>query len=60
MVQIVYFTLAAILLYLLSDWILNQIEKRKGERLPNRSLIFFIIIMVLSVTSFSILERLLN
>jgi len=40
MQEISYFTLAAVLLYFVSDWILNQIEKSKGERLPNRSFVF--------------------
>jgi len=59
MVEISYFTLAAVLLYFISDWILNQIEKSKGERLPNRSFVFFGIILVLSVITFNLIERLL-
>ena len=54
----IYFTVAAVLLYLLSDWILNQIEIRRGERLENRSLIFFAIILVLSVALFNLIQRL--
>ena len=34
--EIVYFTLAAICLYVLSDRILNQIETMLGKRLPQR------------------------
>jgi hypothetical protein len=59
MLEISYFTLAAVLLYFVSDWILNQIEKRNGERLPNRSFVFFAIILVLSVITFNALEYLL-
>lgn len=56
--EIIYFTVLAVLLYLLSDWILNRIEIRRGERLKNRSLIFFAIILVLSVVLFNLIQRL--
>lgn len=55
--EMVYFTLAAIALYVISDWIVNLIERRRGERLENRSLLFFAIIMVLSVASFSAIQQ---
>lgn len=58
MMEIVYFTLAALVLYVGSDWILNRIETARGARFKNRSLVFFIIILVLSVSSFSIIEYL--
>jgi len=56
--EILYFTVAAIFLYLGSDWILNQIEASRGERFEHRSLIFFAIILVLAVSSFAIIEYL--
>ncbi len=52
-----YYTLTAILLYLLSDWILNQIEHSIGKRLKYRSLIFFVIILTLSMTAFNFIEK---
>jgi predicted PurR-regulated permease PerM len=55
--EIIYFTLVAILLYLASDWILNQIEARRGKRFENRSLIFFVIILILSILVFSLLQQ---
>ncbi len=58
MTQIILFTIAAIVLYFLSDWILNQIELKRGKRFESRSLIFLVIIMTLSVASFSMIERL--
>lgn len=58
--QIVYFTVTAVLLYVLSDWILKQIEKKRGQPLPNRSIIFFVIIMVLAVGSFKAIEYLVG
>jgi hypothetical protein len=50
--EAVYFTLVAIALYLLSDWILDRIEVQVGKRLEHRSLIFFAILMALALTSF--------
>ena len=55
--ELVYFTLAAIALYVISDWIVNLIERRRGQRLQYRSILFFCIILVLSVLSFSAIER---
>ena len=56
--EMVYYTLAAIVLYVVSDWILNQVEIRRGERFDNRSLIFFAIILVLSVALFKLIQYL--
>lgn len=56
----VYFTLVAIALYLISDRIVDMIERRRGERLENRSLLFFVIILVLAVVSFSAIEYLMQ
>ncbi len=53
----IYFTLTAIILYVVSDWILNQIEIKQGKRLKNRSIIFFLIIITLAVISFSIIQE---
>lgn len=55
--EILYYTVAAIFLYLVSDWILNQIEIRRGERFENRSLLFFAIILVLSVLLFNLIQQ---
>ncbi|GMQ89219.1 MAG: hypothetical protein BMS9Abin09_0684 [Gammaproteobacteria bacterium] len=51
-----FYTIAAISLYLVSDWILNQIEIRRGERLVNRTLVFFVIILFLSVSLFNLIQ----
>jgi len=56
--EMLYYTVAAIVLYVVSDWILNQIEIRRGARFDNRSLIFFAIILVLSVTLFNLIQYL--
>jgi len=56
--EMVYFTVAAVLLYLVSDWILNRIEIRRGKRFEHRSLIFFAIILLLSLVLFNLLQQL--
>lgn len=57
-VEILLFTLAAIFLYFFSDWVLNQIERRRGARFQHRSLIFFAIIMAASMFVFSFMRQL--
>ncbi len=56
--QFVYFTITAVLLYVFSDWLLRQIEAKRGKPVPNRSLVFLVIIMVLAVGSFKVIELL--
>jgi hypothetical protein len=55
-----YYTITAVLLYLISDWILNKIETYYGKRFQYRSVIFFVIIMVLAVGSFEVIERIVG
>ncbi len=56
----VYYTITAILLYLISDWILNKIEAYVGRRFEYRSLLFFAIILVLALGSFAIIDRIVG
>ncbi len=56
--EIIYFTVAGIFLYLFSDWVLQRIETWFGRRLEYRSLIFFVIILVLSVSLFNLIQYL--
>ncbi len=58
MLKLLVYTVAAVLLYWFSDWILNQIEIRRGARFPNRTVIFFVIILVLAVTVFNLIDYL--
>lgn len=57
--ELIYYTIAAIALYGVSDFILNRIEIKMGKRLPNRSLVFLVIIMTLSIGSFKLLQSIL-
>ena len=56
--EILYFTLAAIMLYFAADWILNRIETAAGRRFEYRSLIFFAILLVMALTSFALIRQL--
>ncbi len=57
--EFVYYTIAGIGLYFLSDWILLRIEGWRGEVFEQRTLVFFAIISLLAVTSFQAIEWLL-
>ena len=54
--NIILFTLVAAVLYLASDRILNQAEIAAGRRFEHRSLIFFAILLVLALATFSIIQ----
>jgi len=59
--QFLYYTIAAIALYFISDLILVMIEKARGKQFEQqRSLVFLIIIMILAVGSFKIIEMLVR
>jgi hypothetical protein len=57
MMSILYFTAVAAILYLVSDWILQQFEVRSGKRFEHRSLIFFAILLSLAITTFSLIQQ---
>lgn len=50
--EALYFTLVAILLYFLADFVLDRAEQMAGRRFENRSLIFFGILLTLALVSF--------
>lgn len=56
--EIVVFTLNAIVVYLVSDWIIRLIERRRGAALPQRQVVFFVIFLTLALLSFQILKKL--
>ena len=55
--SIVYFTLVAIILYLAADWMLERVEVAAGKRLEHRSLVFFAILLVLALSSFTLIRN---
>lgn len=56
--EFVYFTLVAIILYLLASRILIWIEDYLGRTLEQRSVVFFGLLLVMAVTSFAIIRSL--
>jgi len=60
MSELILFTLNAIVVYLLADWILRMIEKRRGAVMKQRQVVFFAIFLILVMTSFGILRNLLG
>ena len=58
MMEAIYFTLAAVALYFVSDWILNRIEIAAGRRFEHRTLIFFAIFLSLALASFAAIDKL--
>ena len=52
----VYFTIVAIILYFVADWLLERMEIAAGRRLEHRSLIFFVILLTLALSSFSLIQ----
>ena len=58
--EIVLFTGIGIVLYLLCDRLLLLLEKMHGEPLPGRSVVFFVLITVLSLSAFSLMRTLLH
>ncbi len=60
MQQSIYFTLAAIILYVVADRILDRIEVSRGRRFEHRSLIFFAILATLALGSFTLIRHLLT
>jgi hypothetical protein len=47
----------ALVLYVGADWILNRIEIAAGRRLEYRSLVFFVILLVMAMTSFALIRH---
>lgn len=56
--QILLFTVLAVVLYVVSDRVLNALELRAGRRFEYRSAYFFVILLVLAVLAFSVVQRL--
>ena len=52
----IWFTLVAIVLYLVSDRVLERVELAVCKRLDHRSLIFFAILLSLALVTFSIIQ----
>ena len=58
--DILIFTLNAIVIYLVSDWIIRKIEEKRGEVLKQRQVAFFFIFLTLALVTSALLRRLLT
>lgn len=56
--EIIVFTMAGAFLYFFSDWLLRRIEAYRGARFENRSLVFFVIILIMAMIVFTIMQQL--
>jgi hypothetical protein len=56
--EVIYYTLVAAGLYFMSDWLLDRMEISRGGRFKNRSIVFFIIILVLAFLTFGLINYL--
>jgi hypothetical protein len=60
MSELILFSLNAVVVYLVSDWLVRLIEKRQGRILKNRQVVFFVIFLVLVMSTSHILRNLLG
>ncbi|HLS55646.1 MAG TPA: hypothetical protein VK052_06195 [Zeimonas sp.] len=58
--EVVWLTLTGIVLYVVSDRILDAMERRAGRRFEQRSLIFFGLILGLALITFAIIRNLFH
>lgn len=60
MSELILFTLNAVVIYIVSDALVRAIEKHRGAVLKQRQVVFFVIFLVLAMTSFGVLRNLLG
>jgi hypothetical protein len=60
MSELVLFTLNAIVVYLVSDWLVRLIEKRRGSAFKQRQVLFFVIFLALALVSFRVMKMILG
>jgi hypothetical protein len=60
MSDLILFSLNAVVVYLLSDWILRLAERKRGAVIKQRQIVFFVIFLALALLSFSLLRSLLG
>lgn len=58
--EVVYFTLTAIVLYVFSDWVLGRMEAFAGRRFEHRTLIFFALLLGLALVTFALIRNLMG
>ena len=58
--EIILFTVVGIALYLVTVALLGLLERIHGDPIPQRNIVFFVIIMALSLPTFSVMRALLG
>lgn len=58
--EVILFTVVGIVLYVVTGQLLALLEKMHGDPLPQRNIVFFVIILSLSLPTFSMLRGLLG
>ena len=58
--EVLLFTVVAVALYFFSDWLLRQLERYRGKPFKHRQLIYFAIILVLTMGSFELIGHVLR
>jgi hypothetical protein len=56
MSELILFSLNAIVIYLVSDWLVRLIEKNRGAVIKHRQIVFFVIFLTLALGSFQVLK----
>lgn len=56
--QFLYFAIAAVVLYVFSDWLLRRVESALGRQLEQRSIIFFAIFLGSLLIGFALIREL--
>ena len=56
--EIVLFTVVAVVLYLAADRLLGVVERRRGAALARRSVVFFFILLGLALPTFALIRAL--
>ena len=59
MTEVIIYTVSAIALYFLADAVLNLLETMHGEPVPYRNIVFFAIILGLTLMLFQIIKLIL-
>jgi hypothetical protein len=57
--ELVLFTLNAIVIYLIADWLVRLIERKRGA-LKQRQVVFFVIFLALALLTFRLMQMLLG
>lgn len=58
--DIIWFLLTGVVVYLVADGVVRYIERRRGEAMTNRSLVFFAIFLPTILLAFEFIERVLG